>query len=72
MTTATLTRTGFAALDSLRNVLSRFSATGLLSGYRAYLAYSDLASRTDSELAALNLRREDLPRIALDVMTETR
>jgi len=37
---------------------------GIASGYRAYAIYSTLEAKSDDELAAMGLKRTDLPRVA--------
>lgn len=38
---------------------------GLVSGYKAYLIYTGLATKSEEEIAAMGLKRQDLPRIAM-------
>lgn len=45
---------------------------GILSGYRAYLVHASLSVKSDAELAALGVRRKDLPRLAMEVVFEGR
>ena len=47
----------------LSNAFAGF-IVGLVKGYRAYRVYSDLNAKSDSALAALNIKRSDLPGIA--------
>ncbi|NIL96743.1 MAG: hypothetical protein GTO62_06280, partial [Planctomycetales bacterium] len=44
----------------------RFDPFGLVSGYRAYLIYTGLAAKSNSELAKLGITRRDIPRIAAE------
>jgi hypothetical protein len=37
---------------------------GMVKGYRAYRIYSDLDAKSDSALAAMNISRSELPRLA--------
>lgn len=37
---------------------------GIFAGYRAYLVYQALEAKSDAELAALGLRRDDIARAA--------
>lgn len=43
----------------------RFDPFGLVSGYKAYLIYTGLDAKSDSELAEIGLSRRDLPRAAM-------
>ncbi len=45
-----------------------FDPLGLVSGWRGYRAYTELASLGDEALAARGLTRKDLPRVALEAM----
>lgn len=46
--------------------VGRFDPFGLVTGYKAYRIYEELAWKTDAELAELGLTRADLPRVAFD------
>jgi hypothetical protein len=43
---------------------------GFVSGYRAYLLYTHLSAKSDSELAELDLERAELPRVAMSAVLE--
>ena len=45
---------------------------GLVSGYRAYLVYTHLAAKSDSELAALGVGRDTLAQTAMKVVLDGR
>ena len=44
----------------------KFDPFGLVSGYKAYLVYTGLASKSDADLARVGLTREELPRAAME------
>lgn len=43
-----------------------FDPFGLVSGYKAYLIYTGLSARSDSELADMGIERTDVPRVAFE------
>ena len=45
---------------------------GILGGYRAYLVFTNLNAKSDVELRALGVTRMDLPRLAMEVVFESR
>lgn len=44
----------------------RFDPLGIVSGFKAYLIYSALSAKSDLELEAMGLRREDLGKTAVE------
>ncbi len=42
-----------------------FDPLGVVSGFRAYRAYTDLSERSDAQLTAMGIDRSDIPNIAL-------
>lgn len=49
-----------------------FDPLGFVSGYKAYQIYTALDAKSDAELAALGLKRVDLPRVAVSAVHEVR
>jgi hypothetical protein len=45
---------------------ARFDPFGIVSGFKAYWIYSDLAERSDAQLAAMGMERCDLAHIAIE------
>ncbi|MBD3677917.1 MAG: hypothetical protein HUJ27_05870 [Rhodobacteraceae bacterium] len=43
-----------------------FDLLGLVSGYRAYAIFTELNAKSDAELAALGLKRQDVARVAMN------
>lgn len=50
----------------------RFDPLGIVSGYKAYVIYTELSARSDAELARLGLDRADLARVAMDAARDMR
>ncbi|MBT8457630.1 MAG: hypothetical protein HKO95_16725 [Rhodobacteraceae bacterium] len=50
----------------------RFDPLGMVSGFKAYLIYSALAAKSDTELAAMGLKRETLGRTAMEAVNVLR
>lgn len=50
----------------------RFDPLGIVSGLRAYRIYTYLSARSDSELAQMGLKREEIVRTAMDTALEAR
>ena len=46
----------------------RVDPFGFVSGYKAYLIFTGLSAKSDSELAELGLTRPDLPRAAMEAV----
>lgn len=51
---------------------SGFDPLGLVSGYRAYLVFTHLNAKTDSELAAIGLKRADIAKVAIGTISRSR
>jgi hypothetical protein len=45
---------------------TRFDPFGIVSGFKAYWIYTDLAERSDAELSAMGIERSDLAHIAIE------
>jgi hypothetical protein len=45
---------------------------GLMSGYKAYQLYTDLDGQSDAQLKANGVSRVDLPRIAMQKISNTK
>jgi uncharacterized protein YjiS (DUF1127 family) len=68
--------TNTAPRASLRDLIARVAPVrvsrdpfGIASGFRAYRVYTALDDKSDSELAALGLTRQDIARVAADSIT---
>ena len=69
MNTATLHKPAFDLRELAKTTAprrGRFDPFGLVTGYRAYRIYEELAWKTDAELAELGLAREELPQVAME------
>ncbi len=55
-----------ALIDAIAPRRARRDPLGLFAGYRAYLVYTELSSKSDRELQRMGLERVDLPRVAFD------
>ena len=54
------------ARDATRSARKpRFDPFGLISGFKAFLVYSDLSDRSDAQLAAMGIDRADIVQIAM-------
>lgn len=67
-----------AAVPNLSELVTRVAPRrsladpfGIVSGYRAYVVYTQLSALGDVELAEMGLTRADLPRAAMEAIRAT-